>query len=93
MCSMKKQVHVVYSGRVQGVGFRYSARGIAEELGVAGWVKNLPDGKVEIMAEAQEAALRDFLARIGSSFSRYIRDADIDWQSATGDSKDFQIER
>ncbi len=49
-CSMKKQVHVYYSGSVQGVGFRFTARSIAEELGVLGWAKNLRDARVEMVS-------------------------------------------
>jgi len=88
---MKKQVHVYYTGRVQGVGFRYTAEDIARDLGVCGWVKNLRDGRVEVMAEAEEDVLQDFLARINPYFSRYIQDADVNWQSATGEFKDFGI--
>jgi len=89
---MKKQVHVFYSGRVQGVGFRFTTEEIAKELGVSGWVKNLRDGRVEIVAEAEEEILKDFLARIYRYFSRYIQDVDINWQSAQGEFKDFTIE-
>jgi len=46
--------HVLVSGRVQGVGFRWHARGKAEELGLAGWVRNLPDGRVEVWMEGEE---------------------------------------
>ena len=58
---MKKFAHVYYSGRVQGIGFRFTAQRIAEELGVCGWVKNLDDGRVEILAQAGEDKLKDFL--------------------------------
>jgi acylphosphatase len=88
---MKKQVHAYYSGRVQGVGFRFTARSIAEELGVLGWAKNLRDGKVEIVAEAPEEALQEFLDKITQCFSRYIQDSEINWQAASGNFKDFQI--
>ncbi len=57
-------------GRVQGVGFRYFALKIAEDLGVTGFVRNLPDGNVEIVAEAGEAVLAQFEERLrtGPSF-------------------------
>ncbi|MBU0503094.1 MAG: acylphosphatase [Candidatus Omnitrophota bacterium] len=89
---MKKRVHIYYSGRVQGVGFRYTARDIAEELGVWGRVKNLADGRVELNAEAEEDALNNFQERIKQSFSRYIRDTQLNWGPASGEYNDFRIE-
>jgi acylphosphatase len=88
---MKKQVHVYYSGKVQGVGFRFTAREAAEELGVTGCVKNLDDGRVEVLAEAAEDTLKDFLASIDKSFSRYISDVQVTWGPASGYSE-FSIE-
>jgi acylphosphatase len=88
---MKRQVHVYYSGRVQGVGFRFTAENIANDLEVGGWVKNLLDGRVEVVAEAEENVLKDFLERVNKYFSRYIQDADVEWQEAAGEFKDFGI--
>jgi acylphosphatase len=89
---MKKQARVYYSGRVQGVGFRFTAQDIARGLGVCGWVKNLPDGRVEILAEAEEDVLADFLSRLQHYFSRYIQDADTQLGAASGEYKSFSIE-
>jgi acylphosphatase len=86
-----KQIHVYYSGRVQGVGFRFTAEDIARELALKGWVKNLRDGRVEIVAEAEEFALKKFLEKINEYFGRYIQDADLRWETATGEFKDFNI--
>jgi acylphosphatase len=88
---MKKQLHLFYSGRVQGVGFRYTSEDIARDLGITGWVKNLRDGRVEIVAEAEDKVLEEFLAKIAGYFSRYIKDVDIDWLAASGEFKDFSI--
>jgi acylphosphatase len=54
----------VVQGRVQGVGFRYFAARAAQELGVAGWVRNLPDGTVETLAEGDAAAVDRYLERM-----------------------------
>ncbi len=55
---------VIVRGRVQGVGFRFFAERSARELGVRGWVRNLPDGSVESMAEGNEAAVAAYVARL-----------------------------
>lgn len=89
---MKKQAHVYYSGRVQGVGFRFTAIDIARDLKVCGWAKNLSDGRVELVAEAEEDTLKDFLSQISKYFSRYIDDVETDWKAATGEFKNFSIE-
>lgn len=88
---MKKRMHVYFSGRVQGVGFRFTAREIASRLGVFGWVKNLFDGGVEITAEADENVLTTFLETIKNEFSGYIDSAEINWSEPTGEFKDFRI--
>lgn len=88
---MVKRVSAYYSGMVQGVGFRFTAESIAGDLGVRGWVKNLRDGRVEIVAEAEEGALKDFLGRIEQSLSHYIRDTDVKWQEPTGEFNEFRI--
>lgn len=60
--SEKTRVHLIISGRVQGVFYRDSTRAKALELGVLGWVRNLPDGSVEAVAEAEPDILEQFLA-------------------------------
>ena len=55
-------MHAVVSGRVQGVGFRWSARAEAQRLGVSGWVRNLPDGTVEAEVEGDEGSVAGMLA-------------------------------
>ena len=67
-----KQVHALYSGSVQGVGFRYRTRSIATGYGLSGWVKNLPDGRVELVAQGSEKILEEFLDRLEKSFEGYI---------------------
>lgn len=89
---MVRQVHAYFTGRVQGVGFRFSVQDLAVKLGVFGWVKNLRDGRVEILAEADESALKDFLERVNQLFSRYIQGTDISWDKASGAFQDFKID-
>jgi acylphosphatase len=88
---MKKQVHAYYSGRVQGVGFRFTAIDIARDLDVFGWVRNLADGRVEVVAEAEEAVLTEFLSGIEYYFSRYIQEKEIEWHPASEEFKDFTV--
>ena len=63
---------MIVSGRVQGVGFRYFTCRLAEEFAVTGYVRNLPNGDVEIVAEGDQAVVEEFIARAGKgpSYSR-----------------------
>jgi acylphosphatase len=88
---MQRGIHVYYSGRVQGVGFRFTVEDIARDCAVNGWVKNLRDGRVELVVEAEEAALQGFLSRIKQYFRSYIQNVDIQWQEPTGEFRDFRI--
>ena len=63
---------VTYSGRVQGVGFRYTARRLASEFPVAGYVRNLPNGEVELMAEGDEAQVTAFLNAVAENMQAYV---------------------
>ncbi len=86
-----EQVHVYYSGMVQGVGFRYQVRKIAANFPIIGWVKNLPDGRVELLAQAPKKTLLDFLAGIAVELNPYIRNEQISWAKADNDLKGFEI--
>jgi len=68
----KKTIHLLISGRVQGVGFRYFVKQKALECHLTGWVKNLPNGKVEIEAEGFDKDLACFVDHIqmGNGYSR-----------------------
>jgi len=64
---------VYFSGRVQGVGFRYTTLQVAKEFDVAGWVKNLPDGRVQMEAEGTPNAVKAFVAALEERMHGYIR--------------------
>lgn len=64
---MAKTVQVFYEGRVQGVGFRYTARRVAAGFDLAGYVRNLPDGRVELVASGDEEEVDGFLQAVRES--------------------------
>lgn len=80
-----------YSGKVQGVGFRMNAQYISHRLGITGWVKNLPNGQVEIIAEADEERINSFLQEMKQSFSVYIENVDITWEEPTNEFTVFGV--
>lgn len=84
--------HCYISGHVQGVGFRWYTKSIAEEFGVVGWVSNMPDGRVEIVAEGTTDILTSFTEKMKKSYlGLNIRYIDIEKEQATGEFKDFKI--
>jgi acylphosphatase len=87
-----KQVHLFVRGRVQGVFLRASAQREARRLGLTGWVKNRPDGAVEILAEGEEEALKDLIgwAKHGPTAAR-VEHVDVRWRGFAGELSDFRI--
>jgi len=73
-----QQIHVFFSGTVQGVGFRYTVRRMAQELGLNGWVRNLGDGRVEMLAQGNQAQLEILMQKINDHFDGYIREKNIE---------------
>ena len=91
---MPSRLHVYYSGHVQGVGFRYSAKQLSLEFDVTGWVKNLPDGRVELVAEGERNELETFQAAIpDAGLRRFIRETQSHWSEGTGEFRGFEITR
>jgi len=88
---MKKRVHVFYSGRVQGIGFRFTAERVGRQLGLTGWVKNLTDGRVEVVCEGTEEDLNLFLEKIRRTMGGYIADEEINWLVAKEEFEGFDI--
>ena len=87
------RAHVFYGGRVQGVGFRYTAENIAHRLGLTGWVKNLVDGRVELVCEGPKNKIETLLSELQEgSLGRYIKQADCVWEEPTRDYEDFRVE-
>jgi acylphosphatase len=60
-------LRIFFEGNVQGVGFRWTVKRIAKGFEVVGWVRNLSDGRVELLASGEEAEVRGFVAAIGES--------------------------
>jgi acylphosphatase len=91
MRNMTKRVHLFVSGRVQGVYFRAHTHKKARALALAGWVRNLPDGRVEIVAEGGEENIASFLdwVRLGPPASR-VEGIKLEW-SEPQDEKGFRI--
>ncbi|MBI3291779.1 MAG: acylphosphatase [Elusimicrobia bacterium] len=87
-----KRLHVYWVGRVHGVGFRYTAETEALALKITGWVRNLPDGRVESVCEGTEKALKSFLEKVAAGpMKPHIRQTAADWSEATGEFDDFTI--
>lgn len=82
---------VFYSGRVQGVGFRYTARQIAQGFAVTGYVRNLPDGRVELACEGAEDEVGRFLGQIADELKPYIVHSDAHEAAATNEFSTFEI--
>ena len=82
---------VSYSGRVQGVGFRYTVRWVAKRFAVTGFVKNLPDGRVQLVAEGHPAELRRFLDAVDGEMGQYVVDRQTQAGPATGRFQGFEI--
>jgi acylphosphatase len=83
--------HVYYQGRVQGVGFRYTVRNIAMRHNVTGYVRNLPDGRVELIVEGPDEEMDQFLDAIKQRMNEHIRDIEQKLWPATGEFPQFQI--
>ena len=82
---------VYYSGRVQGVGFRYTARSIAQQFAVTGYVKNLADGRVELVVEGRAEEIRAMLHAIRTEMGHYIRDVRETASRPTGGFYNFDV--
>ena len=89
---MKARLEARIYGLVQGVGFRYFVKREAGSLGISGWVRNLPDGSVEVVAEGEKDALRVLLSLLhrGPSFA-IVKKVDYSWGDYSGEFSGFEI--
>ena len=87
-----KGLHAFVSGRVQGVGFRAFTRSKAKALGLKGFVRNLPDGRVEVYAEGSEEALRELLKYLEEGpFLAKVERLEYEFVEPRGEHEDFNV--
>ena len=89
---MKIRIHVFVSGRVQGVFFRSNTKRVADNLGIKGWVRNLPDGRVEVVAEGEKNRIDNLIKFLkkGPATAR-VDNVEIESQEYKGEFQDFSI--
>ncbi len=88
----KTRAHVLVSGTVQGVFFRESTRKMAEKMNVSGWIRNLPDGRVEALFEGDEENVKKILewAKEGPPSAK-VEDIGIHYEEYEGESRGFRV--
>ncbi len=87
-------MQVLYSGHVQGVGFRYAVKSEAAGFEVTGTVRNLPDGRVELLAEGAESELEAFRQAIRESgVDHFIHKENVLWTESKNEFRGFEIVR
>ena len=89
----QQRITVYFSGRVQGVGFRFRTSEVAQRFAVTGYVKNLVDGRVELIAEGTSAEVAAFLQSIRDTLRDNINDAAVNTSTASGEFSAFEIRR
>lgn len=89
--STSTECHVVFIGEVQGVGFRYSTRRFASQYPVSGWVKNKPDGTVEMIAQGDRSYIERLIWDIMNYFKHNIKDTAVEWRPVRESLSGFSI--
>ncbi len=87
----QKAKHIIFSGQVQGVGFRFTAFNIAKRCELTGFVRNLPDGGVEMLAQGPIEAVDDCIRDIKEQFSGYIRETKTEEITPNPQYTEFEI--
>jgi acylphosphatase len=92
---MRQAKRVIFEGRVQGVGFRYTVKDLARGFDVCGWVKNLSDGTVELQVMGESDELESFIAEIAeeSNVAHHIKNHTVEKVSLLDGCAGFRIER
>ena len=80
-----------FSGRVQGVGFRYTVQNLALQYNVHGYVKNMADGRVELVMEGPESEMKSLVDDVAQKMNGYIKRVDQSTAPATGEFKQFYV--
>jgi len=83
--------HIIFVGRVQGVGFRFTAYHIAHRHQLTGFVRNMPDGTVEMLIQGSSEGIDNCIQDIKDSFAGYIRETEIEDIPPDPRYKDFRI--
>ena len=83
--------HIIFTGRVQGIGFRFTALNIANRYQMTGFVRNLPNGTVEMVAQGNADDISDCIRDINESFTDYITDTKIEDTAFNPQHKTFRI--
>ena len=90
----RSRLHIIYSGRVQGVGFRYTVKALVSGFDVTGMVRNLLDGRVELLAEGTKEELEAFRRAIRESeLGHFVQDEKVSWEEARREFRGFEIVR
>ncbi len=88
----RKRLEINYSGHVQGIGFRYTVKVLARGFEVTGTIRNLPDGRVELIAEGARSELEEFRQAIRlSELGHFIRQEQVRWQEPKNEFRGFEI--
>jgi acylphosphatase len=89
---MEVQAHIIVSGMVQGVGYRYFVMRLAKRMQLTGWARNLYSGEVEILVEGQRGSIESFIKDLWTGNpSALVRNVEVNWQKYTGSHTGFDI--
>jgi acylphosphatase len=91
---MEARARILITGLVQGVFFRRETTDFARRLGISGWVRNLPDGKVEALAEGERARLDELIrfCHVGPR-GAVVRKVEVEWSDYSGEFQGFRIKK